>query len=153
MVACALCIHSFTHIQFAWHGFGSGGLKWVASWNSCRKFSPYPAETALDSSKADHCWTGCAHRHQKQLLWDKVFMGEKSEQRRVRNSPAYTKVSRAGQTFPSSPWWRPECGTASLQPTKAQGGADIHLQPLGECTPEQLAAWRRRLWHYGKSML
>jgi len=46
------------------------------------------------------------------------------------------------QTFPCSPWSRPWQGRLSLQPMETHRGADPHLKPMEDPTPEQGDAQR-----------
>ena len=70
-----------------------------------------------------------------------------------RNNSADTKVSEegggrgapgAGAEIPLQPLVQPMVRQAvPLQPTEVNGGADLHLQPVEDPTPEQVDAQRR----------
>jgi len=132
---------------FVWQGFGSRGATGVASVRSCQKLplcliEPVPVSSKMDPPLAkakpvsnDGSTSGITYlRSRKKTLLKNIFpAGGRS------GNPTDTKVSEEGGGR-GAPGTRAE---VPLQPMEVHGGADLHLQPMEDPTPEQVDAQSR----------
>ena len=145
----------------------------VASVRSCWKLPLCPTEPIPAGSKTDPppakaisdsgSTSGRTYLRRKKSCWDRQkWQPERRVRTCKRNSPADPQVSAegggggapgTGAEIPLQPVGKTMVRQAvPLQPREVHGGADLHLQPGEDPTPDQMGS-RRRLGPRGKPTL
>jgi len=142
---------------FAWEGFGSGGATVVASVRSCQKLPPCPVDLMpagskmdLPLAKAEPISDGGSTSGITQLRRGKKTWATATADRAKSENSANTKVGEEGGGG-GAPGMRAEIPlqpvekimvrqSVPLQPMEFHSGADFHLQPGQDPTPEHVDA-------------